>query len=396
MEGAVPRVDTVFDRLVKRDGDQGKLHSESDFSFINRSADVAMAGAREVIESWFARYPPEHRFDLRNRLREGDFNSAFFELYLHEMLVRMDYSLTIEAPAGTKGRSPDFHVRGEDRADFYLEARVISGRSREQAAAERRANQVYEEIDKLVSADFFVGIECSKLPSEPLSGREIRAFLKEKLDATNWDELVPLYLDGGPAAMPRWRFADLRWPVEFFPIPKQLEDRGKQGIRPLGMLFHDFGALEDLSFIRHAISQKAKRYGDLNAPFIVAVNLLSGFADEDAVVSALYGRRTRTFLRLGNGKEIVTDGRDDTGLWSSAGPHSKLTRLSGILVVLRAEAWNVPSSRLLYCSNPWANSRLPDPFPRLPRIVLFNDRLERRRGASSADLFELEAYDGRQ
>jgi hypothetical protein len=379
----------VFDDVARPSDDDGKLHAESDFAYLSRSGRAEMARTRALIEDWFARYPAEHQSRLRSRLRSDDiaFPAAFFELYLHELLLVLGYAPTVEPLAGTKGRSPDFLVSRPDGSSFYLEACVVSAKSKDEVAAERRANQVYDQIDKLSSPDFFVGIEIREHPSVPPPGQQIRRFLQHNLASASWADVSAAMDRGGREDVPRWRFSHDSWEVDFFPIPKKSEERGSQETRPLGMWFYDARTLSDVADVRAAIVRKAGRYGDLGRPFIVAVNVLSGFTDEDIVLKSLLGRTQFTLARSTTGV-TANWGRAPDGVWTSPkGP--RYTRLSGVVVAHGAKAWSVSNSKLWYCPNPYAANPLPAPFPRLPRLDIVEQKYVPVDGASPAEIFDL-------
>lgn len=380
---------SVFDHVERPADDDGKLHAEADFAYLNRSGRFEMASARALVEQWFSRYPAEHQGRLRSRLRGDDIalDSAFFELYLHELLLVLGLAPTVEPPAGTKGKSPDFLVTGQYGSPFYLEACVVSAKSKDEISAERRANQVYDQIDKLISPDFFIGIEIREHPKAPPPGQAIRRFLAQQLAGASWEEVDAAMDRGGLEAAPCWRYSDQSWTVDFFPIPKRAEERGKPDTRPLGLWFHDARNLSDVDDIRAAVVRKAGKYGDLGAPFVVAVNLLSGFADENVVLKSLLGRTRFTISRSDKG---IAGGWDRTpdGVWTSArGP--RYTRLSGVLVVHHARPWSVRSSELWYCPNPWAAHPLSAPLPRLPRLAIEDEKYVRVGGAGPAEIFGL-------
>ena len=59
---------------------------------MNRSSWEGVRSIRDLLESWFSRYPKGHPADLRGRFRSADdsnHRSAFFELFLHEVLYRL-------------------------------------------------------------------------------------------------------------------------------------------------------------------------------------------------------------------------------------------------------------------------------------------------------------------
>ena len=86
---------------------------------VRRSVRPSRDGAlRDVLESWFARYPVAHRSHLRGQLfstRESEQCSAWWELYLHETFLRAGYCVDVSS------RTPDFTIDGPG-GRFHVEA----------------------------------------------------------------------------------------------------------------------------------------------------------------------------------------------------------------------------------------------------------------------------------
>ena len=73
---------------------------------------------------WLGHVPTRHEPDLRSRLQSKDdaqFESAFWELYLHVAYRRSGYKVLIHPPLAGTGCRPDFLVEGHGTR-FYLEA----------------------------------------------------------------------------------------------------------------------------------------------------------------------------------------------------------------------------------------------------------------------------------
>ena len=67
-------------------------YAEKHFSYLNKCGRDECFRVREVLEEWFTRYPEKEKDELRSRFQSGDdthFASAFFELYLHELLFKV-------------------------------------------------------------------------------------------------------------------------------------------------------------------------------------------------------------------------------------------------------------------------------------------------------------------
>lgn len=149
---------------------------------------VYFGRVRAVLEDWFSRLSLEVRASFRGRLRDRDrWRSAFWELYLHESLLRCGFHLDYEPrPPGT-ARSPDFLVHGGN-GSFYLETVSIMDPHVDQAA-ERRREQVTDELDKVESPNFFLWVDFESEESETPSVAKQRPKLEKWLRAKDPDEI---------------------------------------------------------------------------------------------------------------------------------------------------------------------------------------------------------------
>lgn len=89
--------------------------------------------------------------------------------------------------------------------------------------------------------------------------------------------------------MPRWEWRlDEQCMVIISPIPVKPERRGLPGRRPLGMTVETKWGGEEWEAIRDAVLEKANRYGEVDRPFIVAINAMTPFGLEvDDMTKAL-------------------------------------------------------------------------------------------------------------
>jgi hypothetical protein len=132
-------------------------HGDSHFQFLDRVSGPYWDEVRDLLEDWFSRLCPDAQADVMGRLRSKDdrqFNGAFFELYLHECLLRMGYSVKCHPKLESTNRRPDFLAEKDGRS-IYFEARSASSSDVAVGAAARR-NTVYESLDKLDSPNFFL------------------------------------------------------------------------------------------------------------------------------------------------------------------------------------------------------------------------------------------------
>ena len=85
------------------------------YAFLDRSGDPSIAAVRTLMADWLGHVPTRHEPDLRSRLQSKDdaqFESALWELYLHEAYRRSGYKVVIHPPLAGTGCRPDFLVEG--------------------------------------------------------------------------------------------------------------------------------------------------------------------------------------------------------------------------------------------------------------------------------------------
>jgi len=186
-----------------------------------------------------------------------------------------------------------------------------------------------------------------------------------------------------------WEYTGEGWRIFFQPIAKSPAGRGKPGVRPLGILPVRSKWINTSDAIRKEIAGKATRYGTLDRPFVIALNVTSEWGcDDDDVVDALFGTETEILQRTENGVAHMGSRRKPDGAWQGpTGPSN--TRNSAVLVVKNVQPWNVPQVHQRLYLNPHAPRPLGVLLDQLPRAEVVNDRLQFRNGMTSADLFGL-------
>lgn len=134
----------LFDE-IERTETRRKRERESTFGYLNSSARTPMTAARAVFEQWFDSYPESGKVDLRARFRspiDAQHQSAFWELYLHELFSRLGLTLEPHPEIQASRNHPDFLVKEGDVAKFYLEGIVAGLPSAKDAGAEARGLRV--------------------------------------------------------------------------------------------------------------------------------------------------------------------------------------------------------------------------------------------------------------
>jgi hypothetical protein len=129
---------------------------------MNRRAGRDYDRIRDLIEVWAAKLPLSAYADLQGRMQSGDdndFDSAFFELYLHELLVTTGHAATSHPVIRGTSKRPDFLASTPEKADVIVEAKVVTEKSKGERAADARLSALYDAIDQRIqSTDYFISV----------------------------------------------------------------------------------------------------------------------------------------------------------------------------------------------------------------------------------------------
>lgn len=360
-------------------------YSEPEFSYLDRSPRIAAARVRRRLQRWYMRYPADERAGLRQRFRSRnnvDHYSSFFELFVHELLLRLGCDVQVHPELPNRRKRPDFIFQSKGR-NAYLEASVVSGESRQKAAARARIDVVYDVLDRLESPNFFVGLHILGSPATPPDANAIMRFLRERLAALDPDEVAAAFASAGGGGVPRWRYEDENW-VEFFPVPRRSETKS-EGSRPLG-IFMRTGWSTAKHDIRKRLAAKAGRYGELDQPYVVALNVLEGGVDEEDTLDALFGTTQWNYRE--DTLDFIGSTRNSDGFWlGPSGP--KHTRVSAVLIVRHVSPWRVGHASACLYHNPWAAKPYESQLARLPEVAMRDGKAHRTRGVSFRTLFRL-------
>ena len=203
----------LFDDVNRTDA-RYKQPNESVFGCLNRSARRDIIEIRARLESWFERFPIEVRDDLRGRFRGDDHAhpGAFFELLIHEVLMRLDCTLEVHPEVSGKKSRPDFLARHRD-CSFYVEATVIDP-STSPFAPNPLEEDVVAKINTLTSPHFYIFAEVDGKLSRALSRNQVVPPFAKLLAAHDPDEVQRLINKKGQIATPSETIKCGTWSLE--------------------------------------------------------------------------------------------------------------------------------------------------------------------------------------
>lgn len=370
---------SVFDRIERTDLEPAS-HLIGKFDYLNESARPEAAQVRDIVDFFFDNYPGSHSDEMRNRLRSRDnqlHRSTFFELALHELLIRRGFEVLEIEPTLANGKSPDFLVAAPDGTRFYLEATLAGdGASR---GAEQRMRDALQAIDDVQSPDFFLSVHSHGYPSQSIPVGQLRRDLQAHVDGLNYEALREAFEHNEALPVFRREWHGAQFSIEVVPKGTRGQRGRAMGVRMLAPL-----QVQPQEPIKSAILRKATRYGDLDLPYVVAVNAIEDYAGEDSAIDALFGSPAVEHAMDRPPRPI----RLRDGVWY--GPRgARNTRVSAVLSTERLSPWDLArrSARLFH--NPWARR----PLPQLPLGVEIRQLIEGRwqveAGSSFQELFGL-------
>ncbi len=356
-------------------------HTERTYAFLERCAKRGCQAIRSELERWFEHYPESQRGVLKRRLNADDFSSAFFELYLHELLRLLGLEPELEPNRG--GKRPDFVCR-IGRHQFALEASVVGGESAQEQGRRAVLNVVFDAINDVPSLDYFFDlVECVLKGSEQPSLRSIKQFVAQQLEVADYATLAVLGRSD-IQAHPTWVFDDDKIRLVIRPIPKH-DARGELGVRPIGIYPMEGGWIRDNEAIRRRLSEKARQLRSVDGPRVLAINALTRWGtDHDDAVEALFGSE-QIVVDVATRQARPSRARDGF-LLGPKGPIN--TRISAVLIT-SVHPWTTARAGIDVFLNPWAKAGIPEgalPFT-LHRAV--DGRLKREEGRRPGEVFGL-------
>lgn len=337
---------------------------ETTYAFLNRSARPEFAAVRDRLEAWFARYPDQAKRDLAARFCADDkhHQAAHFELYIHELLLRLGCAVEIHPSILGRTTTPDFSVKTPEGQPLYVEAAIITGQSKSDESADARMRQALDVFERIKTPNFVLDVGWDRDPPAPLPARRIAEKVEKWLAALDPDVELARYVDAKEkfSVLPVLKFPEHQIGLEFRALPKK-SDRRADSQRAIGIQAPPGGCVGTAFDLRRRIKSKATRYGDLDAPFVLAVHVVSPFGDEGDVTRGLFGDEVYEFA----------EGRPDSGqfkirpngAWSDV---SACDGLAGLLAVWDMRPWTRTEARARLFHNPWAAYPLGAALNRLP------------------------------
>lgn len=346
------------------------LYSETDYEYLNRSARPEADKIRTVLEDWFHRYPKKEQNNLLQRLKGSEFESGFFELYLHEVVSRQDFKCQVEYTV----RTPDFLVLYNDKKCFYLEA-TEPKLPRRDAKHNAYYFDLLDRLNKIKSIYYFnVGVEGDLTEYANLH------------DFTRWlQEAEKQQKDNGKYVKRMNNDAAVK--IKISPKLKGRCDSSEN----IGIVSYGVRSVHTVTMINKAIKKKAGHYSKPDLPFVIAINIKERMVRPEMVASALFGNEAIT-VHADTGEDSIGRDTSTAALLDPKG-RAKNTRVSGFLILDNLTPWSVTNRVPTLWHNPWAAQEFPPELWQLPQFIasVSKETYEKKEGKSIADLLDLPA-----
>lgn len=368
-------------------------HNERHVDYLHRSGRPGFEAVRQCMENWLNEVPHPHRRELATRLLSRDdqhFEAAFFELYLHALFRRLGFTAKLHPRAGNRGGRPDFLVRARERSAFLVEAATVGELSASASGARTLLTEVFDMLNAMPCPDYFFHVEHDGTPRTPIPKRRLRRVVAEFVATLDYERVRSLAARGGLELLPGVEFEHDGCAIRVSVYPVSPEHRNDPNHRPVGII-GPAGAswVDDWTPIRDKIRSKARRYGRIRRPLVIAINAAGRDVDHIDAMQALFGGEAYQFP-VGPGADgcepVLV--RQRNGAW--AGPRGPINRrVSAAIIVSSLLPWTVTRAEPSLYHNPWARYRLDDSLNCLNTYRPSADKMVKQEGRPIHELLEL-------
>lgn len=362
-------------------------NSEPTYAFLNRTTRPEFGSVRDRLEDWFTRFPDHSKGDLAARFKSDNtpHHAAHFELFLHELLLRLGCSVEVHPEVRGRPTRPDFLATAPGGDKFYVEAALVTGQSNRDERAQALMDQALDVFDRICSPSFTLEVCWDKNPSTPLPARVIAKAVEKWLLTLDPDRELEKLGRNGFGSLPNIKFPEHKIGLEFCALAKKPGKRSGGG-RPISF-WNPPGDFSGTHLdVRKRIETKGSRYGELDAPFILALQLMEPGGDSEGIIQALFGDEVAVFSQ--DRSKPVQLRRKPNGAWTG-GKKPAYAVLSGVLVLWNLRPWTKTEARATLYHNPWATRPYESVLNRLSHSRVAEKRLKHTDGESLQALLNL-------
>jgi len=281
-------MEKLFD-YKERTEDRYARHLEKTYNFYDSTAKPEFVAVREMLNDWFSRYPETDKRQLKGDFRSSQFESAFFELFIHELFFQQGFTLTPHPTVPNSTKNPDFLAK-KGNLEFYLEAKVATDKNNEERTLENKLGAIYEALQKLFSPNYWIDIlDINFKTNKQAKLSKVKAQIQIWLTECHLKE-EPIYNDHSDSGRECFTYDDNDVTISLRLFLSTIEKD-----HPIASYLgggYSGGCEEALA---KAVMEKGTRYGQLNKPYIVCINLPGlRYPHTNEIYKTLFGRRQLT------------------------------------------------------------------------------------------------------
>jgi hypothetical protein len=309
-----------------------------------------------------------------------EFGASLSELLLHAFIVGSGLSAKPHPDVPGSAKRPDYAAIDRVSAPLaYIEVTTVNPPAA-QEAEENRENPVFDAINQSrIPAGSILGYKllCAGKSSPALRSvvAEVERWAHESAEIARTKEVSRVFTVGD-------------WVIEL-----DLYSGGSDGEAPkqaVGVRQLRGGVIAPHKDLREALYEKARKYGPLDKPYLIAVadgkdQLFGKDSIHSALVEAIFGDEV---VQLQGDKIRITHARN--GFWHGPdGPRNQ--DVSGILLLPEIGLWKLREQKWqpVLAVNPWAKRPLPDGLRAVGRYEADDGRWIFREGKLFADIIGL-------
>lgn len=293
---------------------------EPTYCFFDRVTGDYWDEVRQVADEFLNRVPESARKDIISRWRSNDereATSAWWEVYLHEWLIRSGFSVQVHEEQ-TNGTAPDFKAT-RNGLMFYLEATGPGLSKKVQADLNRKAD-FYKHLNQVKTQEHALWIK------ELIPGTGQIAFKKWREEIQRWIDEINR---GSADLCSSLLLEENGWCAEVAIWPRRTLPDPSFGPRAVAVYALEGGGYDSEGEFRKLVNSKRKKYGKLDAPLVIAIWGNEHLRHPRIWHNVLFGSMVGVVNSCG---DVVSEPSND-GLWGS--PETwKDQHIGGILVGL--------------------------------------------------------------
>jgi hypothetical protein len=320
-------------------------------------------------------------------------------LYCHAFLRQQGFIVEVQQVVDQAvGRPVDFLASSAGVPLFYMEATVAND-ARETLANQRKVDELIDALNALNEPDFRVSFEIERESNQNLPFTRIRSAIHSWLQTLDASEVAEQRREEEYERHPHYTWDDDGWRIVFFAIPRAREEQGKPDET---VLYHSWNArrVEAQISLKDALKEKADRYGQLELPYVIAVDVLAIDSIGTDVGEILFGKEI-ALIDTQSGTATITRSpllynrpHSENGLWFGRGG-PKNQQISAVLLVNELMPWAIAHKTPILWHNPWAGKPLDPALWQVPQMLpdmnASPPRMQRKDGKQAHEIFHLPA-----